>query len=282
MEYYRPGSLSEAQELLARLDGVEYQLLAGGTDLLPRYEQGKTLPENLIDLKKIPDLNGIRIINGHLIIGALTTLEDIRCSSVLKDKLPALVQAAAGFAATQIRNRATVGGNICNASPAGDTLPVLYAAQAELVLAGPAGGRQIPISEFITGPGQTSLEAEEFLTRIIIPIPVGYQRFFKLGLRESMAISVINFAVNGRADQEKGLISLSIAAGAVAPTVVMLKGIVKAIIEDGISVSEAIDEVDLDIAPIDDLRATAEYRRKVLKNVLQYELEQILEMREGD
>ncbi len=281
MEYLRPETLTDLNELLTALSREQYQLLAGGTDLMPRFEQGQPLPEKLIDIKKIPGLSGITDTEDHIEIGALTTLEEIRRSPIVKEHLPALLQAANYFAAIQIRNRATIGGNICNASPAGDTLPVLYVLDARLHISALNSERKLHIKDFITGPGQTGLQSGEILARITIPKPGGIQRFFKLGLREAMAISVVNFAMIAQINLSGQFTVLKIAAGAVAPTIVYLSKLVKAIVEGEMQVSQAIDKVDSDITPIDDIRASAQYRRKVLKNVLQFELEQILTDQNG-
>jgi len=275
MYYHRPHSLTELQTLLGELPLQETHLLAGGTDLFPRYEQHKLpFPAHLVDLKHLPELRGIRLEGDGLWLGAGITISELRESELVRELAPPLWQSTHQFAGVQIRNRATLGGNICNASPAGDTLPPLYALKARARLVSPAGERELPLAEFILGPGQTALEPGEILLGIEIPdAAAGF--FEKVGLREAMAISVVNLAgayhiVNG---QIKNLV---LAAGAVAPTVVTLDECAQAW-SAGASMDEVLSLVDRAISPIDDIRASAAYRRLVLKNLVRYHLQQLEE-----
>lgn len=245
-------------------------ILAGGTDLIPRWEQNKRLmPDVLIDIKKIDELSGIRENEDEIIIGALTTIQDIKSSKLIRKEFGAIFEAATQFAGVQIRHRATIGGNICNASPAADLLPGLYAHQAEIQLIGPGGHRFIPVSNFIVGPGETVMESEEIVSDIHLPRKGKKSLFYKLGLRRSMAIAVVNFAIVYDTNLDNSFTSLNITAGAVAPTIVFLKSFSDAIM-NGVPLDEAIRLVDKDISPINDIRATANYRRTSLKNVLKY------------
>ncbi len=245
-------------------------ILAGGTDLMPRWEQNKRLmPDVLIDIKKMGELFGIRENENEIIIGALTTIQDIKKSKLIYNEFSSLSEAARQFAGVQIRHRATIGGNICNASPAGDLLPGLYAHHAEIQLIGPNGHRLIPVSDFIVGPGKTVMEPEEIVSEIHLPRKGEKSLFYKLGLRRSMAIAVVNFAVVYNTNPDNSFTSLNITAGAVAPTIVFLKSFSDAIM-NGVPLDEAIRFVEKDISPINDIRATANYRRTVLKNVLKY------------
>ena len=276
MKYYCPVSEPELLDLLGTLGQSNYTLLAGGTDLIPRYENSLSLPENLIDLKKISDFRGITETDREVEIGALISIETLKKSSLIHDHFHALWQATDQFAATQIRNRATIGGNICNASPAGDTLPPLYAYRAQVKIIGPAGERQLPIADFISGPGKTELGSEEILSSIIIPKSQGSVLFYKLGLRQAMAISVVNFAVVAAVDRRKKVFNkLVIAAGSVAPTVVYLTELAAALLNQSQEIKKQGALIDNDIAPIDDIRATAAYRRKALRNVLLYSLDNL-------
>lgn len=260
MKYFRPKSFNEFYELFT----TDCTLLAGGTDLIPRYERGNILPKSIADIKNLPDVSGIKEVGNNLEIGASTTIEEIKNNDFIKKNYTALHQSTIDFGSVQIRNRATIGGNICNASPAGDTLPSLYAFGAKLLLQNKNGNRLVNIEDFILGPGKTEIKEDEILQKIILPKSSSESTFYKLGLREAMAISVINFAVvNG--DNE-----LTIAVGAVAPTILKFTGLAKFTIE------QIINKIDESVSPIDDIRATANYRQKVLKNMLSYELLKII------
>jgi len=268
LEYTRPESKQELKQLLQSVPLEQTVWLAGGTDLHPAWDLGRPLPKYLVDLKHLHFLKGIREEANNLRIGALTTVEEIKQHTLIQNEFGALSQATEQFAGVQIRNRATVGGNICNASPAADLLPGLYVHDAQMELLGPSGKRELPIREFILGPGKTLLKPGEILTNIILPRANRKSMFYKLGLRQAMAIAVVNVAIAYRKNNA-GLQSLVIAAGAVAPTVVYLKNFTRAILE-GIPLQEALPLVDKDIAPIDDIRATTAYRRKVLQNLIGY------------
>ncbi len=260
MQYYRPNSLEEYFNVID-----SQTLYAGGTDLIPRYERGEILPQSIIDLKRLPELQGIQEIQNSLEIGAAVTIEEIKNSELLTSKYQALQESSIDFGSVQIRNRATIGGNICNASPAGDTLSPLYAFDAKLLLTNKNGHRLINIEDFIFGPGKINLEEGELLQKILIPKTKTKSVFYKLGLREAMAISVINFAIVHDKNE------LTIAVGAVAPTVLKFSGLT------GLTIEDIISGIDQTISPIDDIRGTADYRRKVLRNMLAYELSKIID-----
>lgn len=275
MIYKTPSSFKELKQVLLDHSHLECGVLAGGTDLMPRWEMDEGLrPDVLIDIKKMGELSGIRKNEEEIIIGALTTIQDIKNSSLIYNEFGSLSEAARQFAGVQIRNRATIGGNICNASPAGDLLPGLVAHQANVEVIGPNGSRFILVSDFIIGPGKTVMESGEIVSGIHLPRKNEKSIFYKLGLRRSMAIAVVNFAIVYNMDINGAFTSLNIAAGAVAPTIVYLKSFTDAI-KSGVSLDKAIEQVDKDIFPIDDIRASAEYRRTVLKNVLKYTMENI-------
>lgn len=247
-------------------------ILAGGTDILPRWlDNPKLKPDVLIDIKKLNELNGIQEFDSEIRIGALTTIQDLKKSCLIQSQFTSLYEAACQFAGVQIRHRATIAGNICNASPSGDLLPGLYVHNAIIQVIGPKGERVIPIHQFITGVGKTSLEMNEIVTGILLPKSSSTSLFYKLGLRQSMAISVMNFAISYELDDNHHWKSLQIAAGSVAPTVVYLKTLTDAILNE-MKVDDIIDLIDDDISPINDIRASANYRKTALKNILQYYL----------
>ena len=278
MKFFNPGDLHDLLATIASLNS--YTLLSGGTDLVPRYQQGQLLPKNLVDMKHIKDLRGIKEFDDHITIGSLTTIEEIKNSPVIQMHFPALWQSTLDFAGVQIRNRATIGGNIANASPAGDTLPPLYALKADLLLESSKSKRTISIKSFIKGPGKTELHKGEIVRSINIPINGSDSLFEKVGLRGAMAISVINVAVvysfNTRT---KNFDQLNIAAGAVAPTVVRLTEYSKSLMLKGITDDATQNLINNDINPIDDIRGTGKYRSKILKNILRFHINQIIDQR---
>ncbi|NHZ85119.1 MAG: hypothetical protein GWP19_04475, partial [Planctomycetia bacterium] len=241
MHYFRPNTIKDYFAIVDDVGKQNFTLFAGGTDLIPRYERGQKLPDTIVDLKKLPDFTGIKKVGDNIEIGAGTTIEEIKNSNLIKKHFNALWQATFEFGSVQIRNRATIGGNICNASPAGDTLPALYAFSAKLLLRNNNSDRTIPIDDFILGPGKTVIKKEEILQSVILPLSSSNSIFYKLGLREAMAISVINFAIVYDENE------LTIAIGTVAPTIIKLSGL------DQYSIDQILEKVDNAILPIDDI-----------------------------
>ncbi len=267
MKYYRPETLDAYFKLWHKLAEKNVTVLAGGTDLMPRYERGMEMPDHLIDLKHLSPLTSIRVSDDQIEIGALTSIQDLHDHALIQEEFTALHQAAHEFAGTQIRHRATIGGNICNASPASDLLPGLYAFDASLGITGLSGQRSVSISEFILGPGKTILADGELLTSISLPRNHVESKFIKVGLRQSMAISVVNLALVYKR-LNISFTQLSVAAGAVAPTVVTLNDFTAAYVLAPAQLAEQLSLIDTAISPIDDIRATGNYRRTVLKNLI--------------
>lgn len=274
MKYYRPESLEELFAVLTGLRQSDYRILAGGTDLIPFYQQ-QALPAVMIDIKKLGKLTGISITPEQVEIGALTTVAELEEHALVRSEYQALWQAAGEFGGVQIRNRATLGGNICNASPAGDLLPPLAAFQARCRLVSRDSSRELPLERFLTGPKQTALKSGELLQSVILPRKPGQSRFFKLGLRQSMAIAVVNYTLVYRVAEAR-FTALTVAAGAVAPTVVYLRAFAGALLSEGEALTTALELVDADIAPVTDIRGSAAYRRQVLKNLLSNDCREIL------
>ncbi len=256
--------MPEYLEICKDLPSAGCTMLAGGTDLIPRYEMGQEMPDYLIDLKKLSELNQITVSEEATVIGALTSIQDIHDNHTLRTEFEALHLASHDFAGAQIRHRGTIGGNICNASPAGDLLPPLYAFDGLLNLEGPDGERILPINEFILGPGRTALKEFELLTSITLTRNGFKSNFQKVGLRQSMAISTVNVAFVYNTE----FTHINIAAGAVSPTVVCLDHFTSAFLKDQTHPTDFIQLIDEDISPIDDIRATAKYRTQVLKNLV--------------
>jgi len=264
-----PATLSEAYELMA--SGV-YRPLAGGTDLMVQLEADVSgPPDAIVDLWRISELRGVGYDGYDVSIGALTTYTELRQSPVIRARLPALEEAAATIGAAQIQNRGTIGGNICNASPAGDTLPVLLAIDATFDLGSAAGERSVPAREFWTGYRETALREDELLLRVRFPVERGrHTRFRKVGTRAAQAISKVVMALSYREDGPVwGDVRLALCS--VAPTTIRARE-TEAVLEGVASRESVADEaanvLAEELQPIDDVRSTADYRRSVSARIL--------------
>jgi CO/xanthine dehydrogenase FAD-binding subunit len=233
--------------------------LAGCTDVYVQLEFGQTPSQRYLDLWRLDELRGIRETDGVLSIGALTTYTDLIRSPAVQKWLPMMVAAARLVGGVQIQNRGTLGGNIANGSPAGDSLPVLAAADAIVVLRSRTATRRVPLTEFYTGYRQSVMQPVELIVAIEVPRVTGTQWFRKVGTRAAQAISKIVMAAV-RADPPR------IALGSVAPTVVRLPRTESALATGSLAEAQAV--MLQEIAPIDDLRSTAHYRRRVAGNLL--------------
>ena len=245
--------------------------IAGGTDLIVTLTgELAPPPASVVDLWAIDALRGIAIDGDALSLGALTTYTDIRRSALCREHVPALVEAAATIGAAQIQNRGTLGGNIANASPAGDTLPVLLASDAVIVVGSGRGEREVRAAEFWTGYRQTALAHDELILRIRLPIAADREtRFRKVGTRRAQAISKVVMAVAWRADGTWR--DVRVALGSVAATPVRATG-TEGALEGRQPTPETADRAAEtlagELAPIDDVRSTAEYRRLVAARIL--------------
>ncbi len=268
-----PRSLAEAFAILA---DAPHRPVAGGTDLLVQLtgEIGAA-PERVIDLWRVEELRGIRVRDGVLEIGALTTYAQVRRSEDCAAHAPSLVAAAATIGAAQIQNRGTIGGNVMNASPAGDTLPVLLALDAVLVVGSARGERSIPANEFWPAYRQTALRDGELLLRIGIPIVDGRrQAFRKVGTRRAQAISKVVLAGAWRLDP--GWRDVRIAFGSVAATPIRARA-AEAALEGKPAIADSIEQAVAalrgELHPIDDVRSTGAYRLEVAGRILRRMLE---------
>ena len=253
----RPRSVEDALRLLNEDDGL--MPIAGCTDVYVQLEFGQAPSQRYLDLWRLDELRGIRAADDELIIGALTTFTELIRSPAVQTGLPMMVDAARQVGGVQIQNRGTLGGNIANGSPAGDSLPVLAAADATVVLRSITETRRVPLTQFYTGYRQSVLRPAELIVAIEVPRVPGTQWFRKVGTRAAQAISKIVMAAV-RTDTPR------IAIGSVAPTVVRLPRTETALANG--SLAEAQDIMLQEIAPIDDLRSTAAYRRRVATNLL--------------
>jgi len=268
-----PRSLDEA---VRHLEGDPGLLpVAGCTDLMVRGPEALHRIDRVIDLLGIPELRGIREVDGGLgglEIGAATTFSEIRSSAAVRAAFPALVDAASQVGGWQIQNRATLGGNMANASPAGDSLPVLLALDAVVVVAGPRGEREIPYTGFHVGYRKTALEPGEIIVRVRLPeLPKGsVQAFRKVGTREAQAISKEVVALVGRVESGR-IAELRLAAGSVAPVPVRLRKAEEAVRgwTPGAEAAGLAGRLAAQaVQPIDDVRSTAEYRSFALERVV--------------
>ncbi len=266
-----PADLAAAYALL---EGGSWTPIAGGTDLMVRItgELGPA-PERVLDLSRLDELDGISLEDGALVVGARSTWTDIRRSTLCTTRLPALVEAAATIGAVQIQNRGTLGGNIANASPAGDSLPVLLATDAEIVLGGARGERMVPAAAFFTGYRTTALEPGELIVRVRFPLPPGREvRFRKVGTRRAQAISKVVMAVSWRSHGPSGgWTDVRVALGSVAATPIRASK-TEGVLEGQRPTPEVADlaaeTLASELRPIDDVRSTAAYRRTVAARIL--------------
>jgi CO/xanthine dehydrogenase FAD-binding subunit len=269
-----PTRLEAAYALLADASGVPWRPLAGGTDLMVRMtgEIGEP-PERVLDIWALDELRGITLSADALVIGALTTYTELRRSEVVAETAPALAEAAASIGAAQIQNRGTIGGNVVNASPAGDTLPVLLALGAEMVLGSTRGERTVPADDFWPSYRTTARRDDELLIRIRIPLITERQvRFRKVGTRRAQAISKVVMALAWRSATAAGpWTDVRLALGSVAATTVRAPA-TESTLEGAHPTREtadaAVEALSAELEPIDDVRSSADYRRLVAGRVL--------------
>ncbi len=271
--YAAPTSVEDAAKLAA--DG-HATVFAGGTDLMPQTKAGaKEFSRVLMNLRRVEGMRGAMEEKGEVRIGALTTVTDVLNDDLLRSVVPVLCDAADKFASGQIRNSATIGGNICNASPAGDMIIPLLILDAEVELVSwvddEANWRLVPLKNFFKGPGQSKLRKNEILTAVKFRTPQQdfVAGFVKFGTRPALDISVVSLGVGGRLDAGV-LTEARVAFGAVAP--IPMRGLeTEAVIEgkkvdDGVAKAAATKAAE-EISPIDDVRASAWYRRELIQTL---------------
>ena len=272
-----PASLADAYAALAGSTADAPIIpIAGGTDVMVRItgEIGEP-PARMVDLSRLAELRGITVDGTAVIIGAATTYTEMRRSDVCREHLPALVEAAATIGAAQIQNRGTLGGNIVNASPAGDTLPVLLALDAAIVVGGARGERTVPAADFWVAYRRTALAPDELVLRVRIPVAGGREaRFRKVGTRRAQAISKVVLALAWREDHGAPASAWSdvrLALGSVADRPIRARA-TEAVLEGATPTPETADaaaeSLAAEIHPIDDVRSTAAYRRVVAARAL--------------
>ncbi|MBB3064136.1 FAD binding domain-containing protein [Limibacillus halophilus] len=267
MRYEAPSSIEGAVKLLAAEAGMA-RVLAGGTDLLVQLRSGRFEPDLIVDLKRIDGMHDIRKENGGYRIGAAVSGAELNEHAGLIALWPGVVEAAGLIGSTQVQGRATMSGNLCNASPAADSVPALIAAGALARIAGPEGERDVPVEEVPTGPGKTSLKKGEFVTSLFLPgrPPHSGDAYLRFIPRTEMDIAVVGSGVSLSLDDDGRVASARVALGAVAAQVLLVEEAAAAII--GTSLEAAALEKLAKAAsaacrPIDDKRGTKEFRIKV-------------------
>jgi carbon-monoxide dehydrogenase medium subunit len=268
-DFYQPTTLAEASRLL-KDNGPGGRFLAGGTDLVIAIKEKGLIPKYVVDLKKVPGLSGIRENgDGSITIGALTTMRAIETDPLLNTKYPFLCQSAAEVGSIQIRNRATVGGNMANATPSADVAPSLIALNATAKIVNAGKERLVPMQEFFRGPGQSIMSPEEILTEIILPktSPQLVGEYIKFSPRDMMDLAYVGVAVAYNIAAGKRCTDVRIVLGAVAPTPLRARN-AEALLENQILTEELAGKVGAAAAqeskPISDVRSSAEYRRAMV------------------
>ncbi len=274
IKYYKPNTLEEVYRLLHSEE--KSALLAGGTDILVEMKQGIRSFENIISLKGLVHLKDITETNDSIIIGSCTTHNQIAESDIIKKYLPALASAVLTIGTHQIRNTATIGGNLCTCASCADSPPILIIYNASLEIGSESGTRMINASEFFIGHHINSLNKGELLLNIIVPKPKNHlgAHFEKFGLRESASISVASVAVS-LSLQNDTIVDANIIIGACAPTPMKSEKAISVLknanIQDIVNESEILKKVGesaaTEVLPIDDIRASADYRRNIV-NIL--------------
>jgi carbon-monoxide dehydrogenase medium subunit len=281
-DYVKPKTLAEASAFMIEHDG-EARLYAGGTDVLILMRNGFITPQYIVDIKETPGLRDISFDEmAGLTIGAAATLNAVATSPIIKEKFGLLAEAAETIGSYQVRNRATIGGNICNASPSADTVPALLVLGAMAWVFGGGEEKAVPLDTFLTGPGETGLGHGDILTSIQIPLPPAGSayRYLKLGRVRAADLALVGVAVLGfpQAGNPSGY-GFRIALGAVAPTPIRAPK-AEAVLAESVD-DEAIEQAALaakrTARPISDVRASAEYRSAMVRALTRRGIKEVLE-----
>ena len=220
VEYIRPENLSEALDFL-KVKGIESKILAGGTDIMVDLRSGALNTRHLLDVSRLDDLKKVEVIDGKLSIGAAVTIAELLESETIAASAPALRRAADKFASKQIRNVATIGGNVAHCSPCGDTIPPLLIHEAQAVVANPQGQRNVTIEEMASGPYHCSLHPNELITHFVLeprPPEVDFADFQKIGRRQELAIARMSMAAMASKQDDDSISFLRFALGSCTPT----------------------------------------------------------------
>ena len=278
-QYFEPKTVAEAAQMLADY-GDRAHPLAGGTDLLIQMDTGRRRPDAVVYLGRIPELGGITEADGGLRIGAAATLREVEIHPMVRERYPALQRGAAEVGSLQIRNLATLAGNVANASPSADTAPALLALDATVELQGSNGTRTVTLPEFWSGPGRTTIQPGELITAIHLPAPRAGQKswYRKLAVRKAMDLAMVGVCVS-LVRQNGTATDVRIALGAVAPVVVRATESEEVLAAGDVTASrieEAAERAVAATSPIDDQRASAKYRREMVRMLTRRALQELL------
>jgi CO/xanthine dehydrogenase FAD-binding subunit len=276
----RPHTIPETLAILAE-HGAAALPIAGGTNVVVDLRAGRHQPHALVDVARLPGLRGIHRDNGHLVIGGGTTISDLLYDPLIAEHAPALREAAAVFANPLIRNRATVGGNLADASPAADTAPPLLALDAVVELASQSGIRRVPLADFLVGVRKTLRRPDELLiaVRFAVPPNGSANHFKKVGLRKADAISVLSAAVAVTCDAAGRCTAARIALGALAPRPLRANAAETLLVGDKLTpaaIAEAARLAGEAARPISDIRGSVDYRRQVTEVIVRRLLDRVL------
>ncbi len=264
--YEAPNSVADALQLLGAHPGA--RILAGGTDLLVQYHAGVRRPSVFVDVKRIPELMRIVVDPDAITIGAAAPAVDVCSHPDLRARFPGVVDAVHLIGSTQIQGRGSIGGNLCNGSPAADSTCALIVNRAVAVIAGPSGGRTVPVEDFTTGPGRTVLRSDEMLVAVRLPLPPPRtaDAYLRLIPRSEMDIAVASAGVSVTLDAAGVCTAARVAIGAVAPTARLVPEAAAALVGTALDVpalTRAAAAASAAALPIDDKRGSAAYRRTV-------------------
>jgi carbon-monoxide dehydrogenase medium subunit len=266
-DYLAPTSIAEAVNALKGANGGA-RLLAGGTDLLVQMRGGRAQPKLIVDIKRLPGITEIKPENGGFLIGAATPGAVIGEHAALRKAWPGVVEAANLIGSTQVQGRASLGGNLCNASPAADSVPALIAAGAVCIVEGSGGRRELPVEQVHAGPGRTTLKPDEILIAFRLPPrpPKSSDAYLRLIPRTEMDIAVVGCGVSLTFDASCACTAARVSLGAVAPTALLVEAAAAALIGSKLE-EAALAKLDAAVAaackPISDKRGTIEYRTRI-------------------
>jgi carbon-monoxide dehydrogenase medium subunit len=279
-DYLKPHTVEEALSLMSQY-GDKARLIAGATDAMVMNKQAKISPDVFISLRGIPGMDQIES-NGILKIGALVTHRMIEHSELIRKRFPLLAESSGALGSVQVRNVATIGGNLCTASPSAETAPALLVYEAEVQLVSRREERRLSLESFFLGPGENALDKNEILKEILLPFPSSNSvgTYLKLGRRKSVDLSIVNVAVLLTLNPGKGICDRArIALGAVAPTPIRAREAEKILegsrLEDPL-IKKAAEQARLECSPISDIRGSAEYRREMVGVLVQKAIRQFI------
>jgi len=277
-DYYKPRDIQDAVTFLEKED-TGAQALAGGTDLMPRIKDRLTSPKYVVNIKGLEQLQGMGAEGSSFRIGSLTTIRTLETSPVIRRRYPALAQAASVLGSVQIRNIATVGGNLCHAVPSAETAAPLLAFDGRANIVGPHGNRSVPLDQFFLGPRRTVLHPGELLKEVILPsLPEQYGSvYIKLGHRQAMDLAIVGVAAFVSLDSQGRCAECRIGLGAVAPTPARAKQAEKLLKGEKLTEAAILQAAEIGMGecqPIDDLRASRVYRCEMVKVLMARALNQ--------